>query len=121
MTMARKAVSIGMAFAIAGIVCPAIGRSGISGGDHPWNPEHIARLPKEVRNTLARICLSPPNAGHYFATYAETSRRINLHYEHIQCRTREPLCRQAGCLHEVYVLTGAHYRLLRSYYGPNND
>lgn len=121
MTVFRRVVAVPMVLALIGVALPAMGRSGLSGADHPFNPEHIDRLPMEVRNTLARLCLSPPHAGHYFATYFENSRRISLHYEHIQCRTREPLCRQAGCLHEVYVLTGPRYRLLKRYYGPSND
>ena len=116
----RRVIAV-TALAVIGAAPPAIGRSGLSSGDHPWNPEHIAQLPKEVRTTLARVCISPPHAGHYFATYFENSRLISLHYEHVRCQARSALCTQAGCLHEVYTLDGTRYRLLRSYYGPGND
>jgi hypothetical protein len=79
MTAFRRVVAV-TALAVIGAAPPAIGRSGLSNADHPWNPEHITGLPKEVRNTLARVCLSPPNAGHYFATYFDNSRLISLHY-----------------------------------------
>jgi hypothetical protein len=110
-----------MLLAIVGPAAPAIGRRGMSNTDSPWNPEHIIRLPKEITRTLARVCISSPHAGHYFATYFENSRLISLHYEHVQCQTRQPLCTQAGCLHELYVLNGTRYRILRSYYGTRND
>jgi hypothetical protein len=121
MTAARRVIAGVIVLIVIGVSPVATGRGGMGNSDHPWNPEHISRLPKEVTRTLARLCISPPNAGHYFATYFENSRLISLHYEHVHCQTRQPLCTQAGCLHELYVLDGIRYRLLRSFYGTRND
>ena len=52
----------------------AFARGGQVGHDDPWNPEHIERLPPEVRNAVIRMCRDPPRAGHYFATYFDNSR-----------------------------------------------
>jgi hypothetical protein len=86
----------------------------------PWNPEHISMLPAEVRGVIQRLCGPSLQATHYFATYYENSRFLNLHFEKSQCRSQN-VCTQAGCLHQVYVLNHGRYRLLRSYYGSPND
>ena len=83
--------------------------------------EHISLLPQEIRQALFRLCGETALAAHYFATYSDNSRSVNLHFEHLQCRAQKAFCTQAGCLHQVYGLSGGRYRLLRSYYGPNND
>jgi hypothetical protein len=44
-----------------------------------------------------------------------------LHFEHFNCETRGSLCNNAGCLHQVYKLTGGHYLLAKSFYGATND
>lgn len=89
--------------------------------DPAWNSEHFDHLPPEVRNAVIRICGHPPSAGHYFATYFDNSRLIKLHFEHLHCDEKVTFCRGASCLHEVYVSVGGHYRLVKSYYGSNND
>ena len=67
------------------------------------------------------MCSQSPRAEHYFATYLQNSRLIKLHFEHLRCDGGAPLCNQSGCLHQEYISTGGHYRLLRSFYGPDND
>ena len=99
----------------------AFARGSQVGHDDPWNPEHIDRLPPEVRYALRRICKDPPRAGHYFATYFDNSHLIKLHFEHLHCDGRATFCRGDSCLHQEYVSTGGHYRLMKSYYGRNND
>ena len=100
----------------------AFARGGQVGHDDPWNPEHIERLPPEVRNAVIGICHGhPPHAAHYFATYFNDSRLIKLHFEHLRCDQQATFCRGDSCLHQEYVSTGGHYRLMRSYYGRNND
>ena len=109
--------------ALLSFIChmsPAVARSGLGTADHPWNPEHIDQLPAEVRNAIRNLCGPSLRAAHYFATYSENSRLLNLHFEHSQCQSQKA-CTQAGCLHQVYVLSGGRYRLLKSYYGPGND
>jgi hypothetical protein len=89
--------------------------------DPPWNPEHIDRLPTEVRNAVLAMCRTRPQAGHYFAIYSDNSRRINLHFEKFHCDQGATFCTNAGCLHQVYFFTNGRYRLLKSIYGPEND
>ena len=109
-----------MLLSFAGQVPPAIARGSQSSNDPPWNSEHVSRLPEEIKKALARLCGESVHAAHYFATYSDNSRLINLHFEHFHCRA-QAFCTQAGCLHQVYFLSGGRYRLLRSYYGPGND
>jgi hypothetical protein len=104
-----------------GYVTSAGSRASLTSNDPPLNSEHISRLPEEIRKALIRLCGEPALAAHYFATYSENSRLINLHFEHFHCRAQKALCTHAGCLHQVYGLSAGRYRLLRSYYGPNND
>jgi hypothetical protein len=99
---------------------PAFARGSQVGHDDPWNTEHIERLPPEVRNAVIQMC-GDPHAGHYFATYFDNSRLIKLHFEHLHCDARATFCRQDSCLHQEYISAGGRYRLMRSYYGRNND
>src|SRR6266478_4531292 len=115
-----RAITAGMLLSFICHMSPAIARGGGSTPDHPWNPEHISQLPAEVRNAVSHLCGPSLRAAHYFATYSENSRFLNLHFEHSQCQSQR-VCTQAGCLHQVYVLSGGRYRLLKSYYGPGND
>lgn len=113
-------IAAGMLLTLICHMSPAVARSSPGTADHPWNAEHIDRLPLEVRNAISRLCGPSLRAAHYFATYSENSRFLNLHFEHSQCHSQK-VCTQAGCLHQVYVLSGGRYRLLKSYYGPGND
>ena len=116
-------IALAALLSCAGYVSPAAARGGLLPNDPPWNPEHISQLPEEIRQALIRLCAGSAVAAHYFATYSNNSRLVNLHFEHFQCRaqTQKPFCTQAGCLHQVYGLSGGRYRLLRSYYGSGND
>jgi hypothetical protein len=111
-------IAAGMLLSLIGQLSPAIARGSAGTGDHPWNPEHINQLPAEVRKNISHLCGPSLRAAHYFATYSENSRFLNLHFEHSQC---QKVCTQMGCLHQVYALTNGRYRLLKSYYGPEND
>jgi hypothetical protein len=121
MIVRHRAFLATMLLGLAGNLSTAFARGSLGNSDPPWNAEHIDHLPEEVRKAVTRLCGQPPNAAHYFATYSENSRLINLHFEHYHCPTNKTLCTQAGCLHQVYVLSGGHYRLLRSYYRQGND
>ena len=99
----------------------AFARASQVGHDDPWNPEHIEHLPPEVRNAVVRMCRDPLRAGHYFATYFDNSRLMKLHFEHLHCDGQAIFCRGDICLHQEYVSTGGHYRLMKSYYDRNND
>jgi hypothetical protein len=89
--------------------------------DPPWNPDHIDHLPAEVRSAVLAMCGKPPSAGHYFATYSQNSRQINLHFEKFHCEQGPALCTTAGCLHQVDALTAGHYHLVKSFYGSGKD
>ena len=114
------AITIGVLLSFISHASPAFSRGGLSAEDR-WNPEHINQLPTEIQNAIGRMCAKSPRAEHYFAIYFENSRLIVLHFEHFRCGDQGALCTQAGCLHQVYVSTGGHYRLMKSYYGPEND
>jgi hypothetical protein len=115
-----RAIATGMLLSLIGQLSPAIARGSPGTGDHPWNPEHINQLPAEVRKAISYLCGPSLRAAHYFATYSENSRFLNLHFEHSR-RQSQKVCTQTGCLHQVYALTNGRYRLLKSYYGPGND
>lgn len=118
--IAHLRIALAVLLSFSGDVSPAFARGSQPSNDPPWNSEHISRLPEEIRKALIRLCGELVLAAHYFATYSDNSRLVNLHFEHLQCRA-QTLCTQAGCLHQVYGLSGGRYRLLRSYYGPRND
>jgi hypothetical protein len=63
------------------------------------------------------MCAKSPSAGHYFATYSQNSRQLNLHFEKFHCEQGQAFCTAAGCLHQVYALTAGHYHLVKSFYG----
>ena len=55
-----------------------------------WNPHHLSDLPPEIQNAVARMCRQSPKAEHYFAVaHFENSRRIVLHFEHLNCDSSE--------------------------------
>jgi hypothetical protein len=112
---------VGMMLGLVDHVLPAAARGAGVPIEDRWNPQHITGLPAEIRSAVTHMCGQSIAAEHLFATYLQGSRLIILHFEHVRCDHRGSLCTQAGCLHQVYVSTGAHYRLLRSYYGPNGD
>ena len=118
--LALALLLLALLLSVCGQMGPAHSRGGVR-VEETWNPEHITQLPPEVRSAVMRMCGPPPSAEHYFATYLQNSRLIKLHFEHFRCEGRAPLCNQSGCLHQEYILTRGHYRLLRSFYGPSSD
>jgi hypothetical protein len=86
-----------------------------------YNSQHIDNLPIEIRNSILHKC-STPKALHPFARYFDGDKRIVLHFEHFVCDGGDdPYCTNSGCLHQVWVSAGGHYRLVRSYYTPAGD
>ena len=85
-----------------------------------YNPQHIDSLPREIRNSILHRC-AEPKALHSFASYFDDSRQIVLHFEHFVCDGDGTYCTLSRCLHQVWVSTGGHYRLVRSYYAPAGD
>ena len=105
---------------VAVVLCGVTGASGQRVKDDFWNPDHINRLPAEVRTAVLAKCSTVATAGHYFATYFHD--QVNLHFELFHCEnSKVSLCNSSGCLHQVYKLTSGHYRLAKSFYGSGND
>lgn len=83
-----------------------------------WAAVHIDGLPPDIRRNLSkhvRRC-GGPKALHYFSRYLSPrgSRHqfVSLHFEEFSCRDRAAICTSEDCLHQVYVSTGAGYRLV---------
>jgi hypothetical protein len=106
------------------VLLSTCGQSSAKGGSYHmedrYNPQHIESLPSEVRNSILRGC-AEPKALHRFASYFDNSRRIVLHFEHFLCDVDGTYCTPSGCLHQVWVSAGSHYRLVRTYYAPAGD
>jgi len=95
----------------------ALAKGGSYHEEDRYNPQHIQSLPPEIRASILHRC-ADPRALHEFAAYSDHD-RIVLHFEHFYCQGRDVFCNASGCLHQLYVLSGGHYRLRRSYYAPN--
>jgi hypothetical protein len=100
---------------------PSFAKGGGLTRENPYNPQHIESLPPEVRAAVIHQWRTTPKALHYFASYTENSQRIVLHFEHFYCNSGRIFCNPSGCLHQIYVSSRGHYRLLRSYYSPAED
>jgi len=85
-----------------------------------YNPQHIDSLPPEIRSSIVRRC-NTPKALHPFASYFDNSKRIVLHFEYFVCDGDGTYCTNSGCLHQVWLSAGGHFRLVRSYYAPPGD
>jgi hypothetical protein len=110
---------------VAFFLTPLIGsqvlaKGGTSRNEDYYDPEHLNRLPPEIRDTVVRQC-STARAMHPFAQYKDNLQTLVLHYEHFYCNTGGAFCGPAGCLHQVYVSSHGHYKLLRSYYAPSGE
>ncbi|WP_080654943.1 hypothetical protein [Bradyrhizobium japonicum] len=97
----------------------ALGSS--SSHDGPWNPDHIDRLPPDVRKAVLHSCHGHVQAAHYFATYLDHARTVRLHFENFRCDGEQRFRRGDNCLHQEFIASGARYRLVKHYYGPCND
>jgi hypothetical protein len=117
----RSPIAAGILLLLLANQPPTFARGSQVGHDDPWNSERIDRLPPEVRSAVTRMCGTATRAAHYFATYFDNSRLIKLHFEHLRCDEQARFCRGTSCLRQEYISTGGHYRLMRSYYGRDND
>ena len=67
------------------------------------------------------MCKVKPTPEQYFATYFDDARIIKLHFERFNCEG-QPIYREVDrCLHEGFILSGSHYRLLKTYYDRCGD
>jgi hypothetical protein len=99
----------------------ALARAGGIQHDLPFSSERIDRLPSEIQNSVHHLCKLRPTAAQYFATYLDNARIIKLHFEHFNCEGQQTYRELDRCLREEFVLSGAHYRLLKTYYGQCGD
>ena len=113
-------IAAGILLLLPGSQPPSFARGSQVVHDDPWNPEHIDRLPPEVRDAIIRMCGDPPRAGHYFATYFDHSRLMKLHFEDLHC-DRRAFCRGDACLQQEYISSKGHFRLIRSYYAHTSE
>jgi len=113
-------ISVGLLATTISQASPAFARGGFHLLDPALNPQHINGLPAEVRDAVAHMCRSA-QAEHQFARYSQNLQVLVLHFEHLRCGDGHAHCTRAGCLHQVYVSTGDHYRLSKSYYAPEGD
>jgi len=106
-----------------GVILPIATQSLAKGGpmrsQDRYDPQHIDNLPAEIRRQVFKRC-SAPKALHDFASYSDHLQKVVLHFEHLYC-AEKPFCGPAGCLHQSYVLSGGHYRLLESYSAPEGN
>lgn len=79
--------------------------------DDPWNPDHIADLPSEVRHYIARLCKGPASARHDFATYSPREKRWRVNMEYLRCEGLSEYRHGHKCLDVDFIEVGTHYRL----------
>jgi hypothetical protein len=84
--------------------------------DNPYNPDHIAHLPADVRQYIAEICKGPASALHEFATYPPHEKRWRINLEYLQCSGLGEYRRGNQCLDVDFVEVGARYRLVSKAY-----
>ena len=84
--------------------------------DPVWSGERITRLPPEVQRAVFAKCAIGPEAGHYFATFANNSTIVHLDYSALQCGSQPRLCTASGCLHQTFSKLRGKYVLTQSRY-----
>jgi hypothetical protein len=99
---------------------PALARAS-SFEDKTWDAGNVSVLPPEVHKRLTRMCGPDLVAEPYFAGYFANSKVLVLHFGRLRCGSQTGICTQGRCLHQVYGRKGGQYRLLNSYYGPDDD
>jgi hypothetical protein len=99
----------------------ALGRGGGFPHDEPWSSERIDRLPPDVRNSIYQMCPVRPAAAHYFVTYLDDAKIVELHFEYLNCDGAQMYRDGGRCLRREFVASGSHYQLSRNYYGQCGD
>jgi hypothetical protein len=94
----------------------AFAKGGNMRSEDRYDPQHIDGLPSDVRQQVLQRCPAA-RASHDFASFTDHLQKVVLHYERLYCGA-ETFCGPSGCLHQVYVSSGGHYRLRDSYFAP---
>jgi hypothetical protein len=119
-TAIARFITLAILFGFPSVLMPAFAR-GSSFEEKVWDAGNIDGLPPEVRSALTRMCGRNLAAQQYFPGYFENSKFLVLHFGRLRYGNRTAICTQGRCLHQVYGKDGDHYRLLKSYYGPDDD
>jgi hypothetical protein len=110
------------AFILSLLCCSQLSaKGGNMANQDPYKAQYVEGLPAEVRAALTRQCRSTAKALPNFARFTENTKRIVLRFEYFHCNSGGTFCGPSGCLHQTYVSSRGHYRLLRSYYAPAGD
>jgi hypothetical protein len=110
------------AFILPSLCCSQLSaKGGNMANQDPYRTQYVESLPPEVRAALAQQCRGTAKALHHFASYTENTKRIVLRFEYFYCSSGGTFCGPSGCLHQIYVSSHGHYKLLRSYYSPAED
>lgn len=117
--MRRPAIWLVMLLGVLPVGTQVLAKGGSMRSEDRYDPQHIENLPPEIRQHVLRLCAAP-KALHEFATYSDHLRKVVLHFEHLYCGEK-PFCGPGGCLHQSYVLSGGHYRLIESYAAPEGN
>jgi hypothetical protein len=96
-------------------------KGGNMANQDPYKTQYVESLPPEVRAALIHQCSSTVKALPNFASHPENTGRIVLRFEYFYCNSGGTFCGPSGCLHQIYVSSHGHYKLLRSYYSPAGD
>jgi len=96
-------------------------KGGNMANQDPYKTQYVESLPPDVRAALTQQCRSTAKALRDFASYTENTKRIVLRFEYFYCSSGGTFCGPSGCLHQIYVSSHGHYKLLRSYYSPAED
>jgi hypothetical protein len=96
-------------------------KGGNMANQNPYKTQYVESLPPEVRAALTQQCRNTAKALPSFAGYSENTKRIVLRFEYFYCNSGSAFCGPSGCLHQIYVSSHGHYKLLRSYYSPAED
>jgi hypothetical protein len=67
------------------------------------------------------MCPVRPAAAHYFVTYLDDAKIVELHFEYLNCDGAQMYRDGGRCLRREFVASGSHYQLSRNYYGQCGD
>ncbi len=113
--MMWRALILGASLLLAGAL-PAHSRGSSPSKDDPWNPEHIASLPPEIRSYISSTCKGPASAQHDFATYSPSEKRWRINIEYLRCEGLTAVRHGHQCIDVDFVEVGSHFRLAGKQY-----
>ncbi len=105
--------------AVLSISTHSLAKGGNMRSEDRYDPQHVENLPPEIRQQVLKLCPGA-RALHDFARYSDHLRKVVLHFEMLDCE-KKPFCKQSGCFHQAYILSGGHYRLIESYSVPEGN